>query len=35
MSSSDSRTWGFVNRKDIYGKAVFIYWPLEKIGRLR
>jgi signal peptidase I len=35
MSSSDSRTWGFVNRKDIYGKAVFVYWPLDKMGRLR
>jgi signal peptidase I len=35
MSSSDSRTWGFVNRKDIYGKAVFVYWPLDKLGRLR
>jgi signal peptidase I len=35
MSSSDSRTGGFVSRKDIYGKAVFVYWPLDKIGRLR
>ena len=35
MSSSDSRTWGFVRRKDIYGKAVFVYWPLDKMGRLR
>ena len=34
-SSSDSRTWGFVQRKDIYGKAVFVYWPLDKMGRLR
>jgi signal peptidase I len=34
-SSSDSRTWGCVPRRDIYGKAVFIYWPLEKMGRLR
>jgi signal peptidase I len=33
--SSDSRAWGFVPRKDIYGKAVFVYWPLEKMGRLR
>jgi len=35
MSSSDSRTWGLSTGKDIYGKAVFIYWPLDKIGRLR
>jgi len=34
-SSSDSRTWGWVPRDNIYGKAVFIYWPLEKMGRLR
>ena len=34
-SSSDSRTWGFVQRDAIYGKAVFVYWPLEKMGRLR
>ena len=33
-SSSDSRTWGFVKRGAIYGKAVFVYWPLEKMGRL-
>lgn len=34
-SSNDSRSWGFVERKYIYGKAVFVYWPLEKMGRLR
>jgi signal peptidase I len=34
-SSSDSRTWGFVTRDAIYGKAVFVYWPLKNIGRLR
>ena len=33
-SSSDSRTWGFVKREAIYGKAVFVYWPLDKLGRL-
>jgi signal peptidase I len=33
-SSSDSRTWGFVNRDAIYGKAVFVYWPLANIGRI-
>jgi signal peptidase I len=33
-SSNDSRNWGFVERKNIYGKAVFVYWPLEKMGRL-
>ena len=33
-SSNDSRVWGFVDRKDIYGKAVFVYWPPDKIGRV-
>jgi signal peptidase I len=33
--SSDSRSWGYVLRKSIYGKAVFVYWPPDKIGRLR
>jgi signal peptidase I len=34
-SSNDSRMWGFVDRGDIYGKAVFVYWPLGKMGRVR
>ena len=34
-SSNDSRTWGFVPRGFIYGKAVFVYWPPEKMGLLR
>ena len=33
-SSNDSRAWGYVDRKYIYGKAVFVYWPLDKLGRL-
>ena len=33
-SSNDSRVWGFVDRKEVYGKAVFVYWPLDKIGRV-
>jgi signal peptidase I len=33
-SSSDSRMWGFVDRSEIYGKAVFVYWPLDRIGRV-
>ena len=31
-SSNDSRSWGAVPRRYIYGKAVFIYWPIEKMG---
>jgi signal peptidase I len=34
-SSNDSRSWGTVPRQYIYGKAVFVYWPLEKVGVLR
>ena len=34
-SSNDSRAWGCVERKCIYGKAVFVYWPFDKMGRLR
>ncbi len=34
-SSNDSRAWGFVDRKLIYGKAVFVYWPMDKMGRVR
>jgi signal peptidase I len=33
-SSNDSRSWGMVPRHFIYGKAVFVYWPLDKIGLL-
>jgi signal peptidase I len=33
-SSNDSRAWGPVHRQFIYGKAVFVYWPLDKIGIL-
>jgi signal peptidase I len=33
-SSNDSRNWGYVEREKIYGKAVFVYWPLDKMGRL-
>lgn len=33
-SSSDSRSWGWVPRDNIYGKAVFAYWPPDKVGRL-
>jgi len=34
-SSNDSRVWGPVHRRYIYGKAVFVYWPLDKMGLLR
>ncbi|HLH43908.1 MAG TPA: signal peptidase I [Bryobacteraceae bacterium] len=34
-SSNDSRTWWTVPREFIYGKAVFVYWPLDRMGLLR
>jgi len=33
-SSNDSRNWGTVKRGYIYGKAVFVYWPLDRLGLL-
>jgi signal peptidase I len=31
-SSNDSRNWGFVPKELIYGKAVFSYWPMSRLG---
>lgn len=33
--STDSRAFGPVAASYIYGKAVFGYWPVEKMGRVR
>ncbi|OLE14356.1 MAG: signal peptidase I [Acidobacteria bacterium 13_1_20CM_4_56_7] len=33
--SNDSRDFGPVDASFIYGKAVFGYWPVDKMGRLR
>jgi signal peptidase I len=33
--SNDSRDFGPVNQNFIYGKAVFGYWPVDKMGRVR
>lgn len=33
--SNDSRDFGPVEDSFIYGKAVFGYWPMDKLGRLR
>jgi signal peptidase I len=32
--SNDSRMWGLVPERYIYGKAVFRYWPMSKMGSL-
>jgi signal peptidase I len=33
-SSNDSRSWGMVPQKFIYGKAELVYWPVGKWGLL-
>ena len=33
--SNDSRDFGAVNQSFIYGKAVFGYWPMDKLGRVK
>jgi signal peptidase I len=33
--SSDSRDFGPVDEHYIYGKAVFVYWPVTRLGKLR
>ncbi len=34
-SSNDSRNWGPVPKEAIYGRAVFAYWPLDRLGVVR
>ena len=34
-SSNDSRAWGTVARSYIYGKAVLVYWPMNRFGRVQ
>jgi signal peptidase I len=34
-SSYDSRMWGLVPKSYIYGKAVFVFWPLQHLGTVR
>jgi signal peptidase I len=33
-SSNDSRVFGPVRRRYIYGKAVFAYWPVDRFGSI-
>ncbi len=32
ISSLDSRFWGFADERDLVGKAIFIWWPYNRIG---
>lgn len=34
-SSNDSRSWGEVPQKYIYGRAAFRFWPLSQMGPVR
>ena len=34
-NSSDSHLWGFVPEEDLVGRALLIYWPLDKFTLLR
>lgn len=34
ISSLDSRFWGFVDGRDIVGRAIFIWWPPKRIGMI-
>jgi signal peptidase I len=34
-SSNDSRSWGEVPEKYIYGRAVFRFWPFRRVGPIR
>lgn len=33
-NSNDSHIWGFLPENKIIGKAIFRFWPLERIGNL-
>lgn len=34
-NSCDSREWGFLSKNLIVGKARYIYWPLNRVGRIQ
>jgi signal peptidase I len=34
-NSTDSRFWGFVPKKNVLGKAVLRWWPLNRFGKIK
>lgn len=34
-ASSDSRTWGYITKQEITGRAWIIYWPPDKMGLVK
>lgn len=34
-ASSDSREWGFITNKELIGKSLFVYYPLNKMELIR
>jgi signal peptidase I len=35
QASSDSRSWGTVPERLMLGRALVVYWPLDRIGLIR
>jgi signal peptidase I len=34
-NSRDSRYWGFIPKKNLIGKAIFIYWPITRMKAIK
>ena len=34
-NSQDSRFWGFLPKENIIGRAVFTFWPLNRMGTVK
>lgn len=34
-NSRDSRYWGFIPKKNLIGKAILVYWPLQRIRTIK
>jgi len=34
INSTDGRTWGFLPESEILGRAVWRFWPFNRLGSL-